>query len=172
MQYFISFLEGITTFISPCLLPMLPVYLSYFAGGGEHTTRRTVTNALGFVLGFTVLFTAMGALAGTLGGFLWICCVIESSGAGLWLSDVLTPLFLCGHLLRGFLLSQLQRLLNQLQDELPLGYLSSSAGAFALQVLLDPLGQFFRNLEGQRLAAIVRHSHFTSIFFHLVVFHE
>ena len=70
MQYFISFLEGITTFISPCLLPMLPVYLSYFAGGGEHTTRRTVANALGFVLGFTVLFTAMGALAGTLGGFL------------------------------------------------------------------------------------------------------
>lgn len=34
MQYLISFLEGIITFISPCLLPMLPVYVSYFAGGG------------------------------------------------------------------------------------------------------------------------------------------
>ena len=33
MQYLVSFLEGIITFISPCLLPMLPVYLSYFAGG-------------------------------------------------------------------------------------------------------------------------------------------
>ncbi len=70
MQYLISFLEGIITFISPCLLPMLPIYLSYFAGGGERSTRRTLLNALGFVLGFTALFVAMGALAGTLGGFL------------------------------------------------------------------------------------------------------
>ena len=70
MQYFISFLEGIITFISPCLLPMLPVYVSYFAGGGERSVRRTLGNAAGFVLGFTLVFTAMGALAGTLGGFL------------------------------------------------------------------------------------------------------
>lgn len=70
MQYVISFLEGIITFISPCLLPMLPIYISYFAGGGERTSRRTLVNALGFVLGFTILFTAMGALAGTLGSFL------------------------------------------------------------------------------------------------------
>ena len=70
MQYLISFLEGIITFISPCLLPMLPIYISYFAGGGERTTRRTLTGAIGFVLGFTCVFVAMGALAGTLGSFL------------------------------------------------------------------------------------------------------
>lgn len=70
MQYFVSFLEGIITFVSPCLLPMLPVYLSYFAGGGERSTRKTVVSALGFVAGFTVVFVALGALAGTLGGFL------------------------------------------------------------------------------------------------------
>ena len=70
MQYVISFLEGIITFISPCLLPMLPIYISYFAGGGERSTKKTLTTALGFVLGFTVLFVAMGALAGTLGSFL------------------------------------------------------------------------------------------------------
>lgn len=69
MQYLISFFEGILTFISPCLLPMLPVYLSYFAGG-EANSKKTLKNALGFILGFTVLFTAMGALAGTLGSFL------------------------------------------------------------------------------------------------------
>lgn len=69
MQYLISFFEGILTFISPCLLPMLPVYLSYFAGG-QHNSKKTIANALGFVLGFTVLFTAMGALAGTVGSFL------------------------------------------------------------------------------------------------------
>ena len=70
MQYIISFLEGIITFISPCLLPMLPIYISYFAGGGERTVKKTVTGALGFVLGFSCVFVAMGALAGTLGSFL------------------------------------------------------------------------------------------------------
>ena len=70
MQYVISFLEGIITFISPCLLPMLPIYITYFAGGGERTTGKTLKNASGFVLGFTVIFVAMGALAGTLGSFL------------------------------------------------------------------------------------------------------
>ena len=70
MQYFISFLEGIITFISPCLLPMLPIYITYFAGGGERSTKKTLSNALGFVLGFTVVFMTMGALAGTLGSFL------------------------------------------------------------------------------------------------------
>ena len=70
MQYLISFLEGIITFISPCLLPMLPIYLSYFAGGSQTaSSRRTVKNALGFVLGFTLVFIAMGALAGTVGSF-------------------------------------------------------------------------------------------------------
>lgn len=70
MEYLISFLEGIITFISPCLLPMLPVYISYFAGGGTRSTRKTLTGALGFVLGFTVVFVTMGALAGTLGSIL------------------------------------------------------------------------------------------------------
>lgn len=70
MQYVISFLEGIITFISPCLLPMLPIYVSYFAGGGERSARKTLTGASGFVTGFTLVFVALGALAGTVGGFL------------------------------------------------------------------------------------------------------
>jgi len=70
MQYLIAFLEGIITFISPCLLPMLPIYVSYFAGGGQRSTGRTLRGALGFVTGFTVVFVALGALAGTVGSFL------------------------------------------------------------------------------------------------------
>ena len=70
MQYVISFLEGIITFISPCLLPMLPIYISYFAGGGERSVRKSLTGALGFVLGFTAVFVTLGALAGTVGSFL------------------------------------------------------------------------------------------------------
>lgn len=70
MQYIIAFLEGIITFISPCLLPMLPIYISYFAGGGERNTGKTLKNSLGFVTGFTVVFVILGALAGTVGSFL------------------------------------------------------------------------------------------------------
>ena len=75
MEFFIAFLEGIITFISPCLLPMLPIYLSYFAGSGNTVdgkgrSAKTLRNALGFVLGFTLVFVLLGALAGTLGGLL------------------------------------------------------------------------------------------------------
>lgn len=70
MRHLIAFLEGIVTFISPCLLPMLPVYIAYFAGGTSQDTKRTFRNALGFILGFTVVFVALGALAGLVGGWL------------------------------------------------------------------------------------------------------
>ncbi len=76
MAYLITFLEGVVTFISPCLLPLLPVYVAYFAGGvtGKKTAsasslKKTLISALCFVLGFTVLFTLMGALTATVGGF-------------------------------------------------------------------------------------------------------
>lgn len=69
MQYLITFIEGIISFISPCMLPMLPIYISYFAPvGGEK--RKTLPRILAFVLGFTLLFTGMGLFAGTLGMFL------------------------------------------------------------------------------------------------------
>ncbi|MBR6322192.1 MAG: sulfite exporter TauE/SafE family protein [Lachnospiraceae bacterium] len=76
MEYLITFLEGIISFISPCMLPMLPVYLSYFAGenGAEEDEkpgkRRGFFAALMFVLGFTLVFCLMGLFAGTLGRFL------------------------------------------------------------------------------------------------------
>ncbi len=70
MQYIISLLEGIITFISPCLLPMLPIYVSYFAGGGKRDTKKTLICAGGFVLGFTIVFVCLGALAGTVGSFI------------------------------------------------------------------------------------------------------
>lgn len=69
MQYLIMFLEGMITFISPCLLPMLPIYISYFAGG-ESNRKKTLLGAIGFVLGFSIVFVLLGALAGTIGSFL------------------------------------------------------------------------------------------------------
>ncbi len=75
MQYLLSFLEGILMFISPCLLPMLPVYVSYFAGDSIESEQankksRALIGAIGFVLGFTIVFVLLGAFAGTLGRLL------------------------------------------------------------------------------------------------------
>ena len=74
MLYLITFLEGLISFISPCMLPMLPVYVSYFAGntGADNSAekRHTVARSLAFVLGFTLIFTSLGLFAGVIGGFL------------------------------------------------------------------------------------------------------
>lgn len=69
MQFVITFLEGLISFISPCMLPMLPLYLSYFAGGTEKK-HRVFLRASAFVLGFTVIFSLLGLFAGTLGALL------------------------------------------------------------------------------------------------------
>ena len=66
MDYVFATLEGIVTFVSPCLLPMLPVYISFFAGGQDNR-KKTLTSALGFVLGFSAVFVILGAFAGTFG---------------------------------------------------------------------------------------------------------
>ncbi len=66
MNYLITFLEGVVSFISPCMLPMLPVYLSYFAAGDREKRARTFLRAVFFVLGFSVVFCLLGLFAGTL----------------------------------------------------------------------------------------------------------
>lgn len=69
MLYVVTFLEGIMAFISPCLLPMIPIYLSFIGVTG--TKDKTVfRNAVGFVLGFSLMFIIMGAFSGSIGFFL------------------------------------------------------------------------------------------------------
>jgi cytochrome c-type biogenesis protein len=48
---------------------MLPVYISYFGGGGERNIKTTLKNSIAFVIGFTVVFILLGAFAGTVGSF-------------------------------------------------------------------------------------------------------
>ena len=69
MEFVLTFVEGIISFISPCMLPMLPLYVSYFAGntGKKH---NVLIRAACFVLGFTLVFTILGVFAGAIGTFL------------------------------------------------------------------------------------------------------
>lgn len=66
MDFFVIFIEGLASFLSPCVLPMLPMYVSYFAGEDKNL-KKVVINSLGFVLGFTIIFVLLGIFASTLG---------------------------------------------------------------------------------------------------------
>jgi len=66
MEYVLTFIEGIASFISPCVLPMIPIYISYFATK-DKSIKSTVINSISFVLGFTVVFILLGVFVSTLG---------------------------------------------------------------------------------------------------------
>jgi len=72
-----SFLAGITTFLSPCVLPLIPAYLSFITGysldelkEGERNLKPLIFNTAFFVSGFTVIFTLFGASATYFGSLL------------------------------------------------------------------------------------------------------
>ena len=67
MDYILTFLEGIASFISPCLLPMVPIYISYFIGQDDNNSKKAILNSIGFVLGFTTIFLLFSIFASQLG---------------------------------------------------------------------------------------------------------
>ena len=69
MDYILTFLEGIASFISPCLLPMVPIYISYFIGE-DKDNKKAVLNSVGFVLGFTTIFLILSIFASSIGALL------------------------------------------------------------------------------------------------------
>lgn len=72
----VAFVAGVASFLSPCVLPLVPGYLSYMSGYGASEEDgppqliRTVPVAVAFVAGFTAVFVALGASATLLGDFL------------------------------------------------------------------------------------------------------
>ncbi|MHB1005283.1 MAG: cytochrome c biogenesis CcdA family protein [Chloroflexota bacterium] len=74
LNFAIALVAGFLSFASPCVLPLVPVYLSYLAGaavganvGVQPTRLQLFIQALAFVLGFSTVFVSLGALAGLLG---------------------------------------------------------------------------------------------------------
>jgi len=80
ITYVIAFSAGFLSFISPCVLPLIPSYISYITGisfedlveGGKdrNVTKITVFNSLAFILGFTFIFMALGASSSYFGSLL------------------------------------------------------------------------------------------------------
>jgi cytochrome c-type biogenesis protein len=72
----IAFLAGLVSFVSPCVLPLVPAYLSFLTGSSVEDLRgslsadsraRVVAHALAFIAGFTIVFVALGASASAIG---------------------------------------------------------------------------------------------------------
>lgn len=80
ISFGVAFIAGIVSFLSPCVLPLVPIYIAQLVGqsvsqstarqGGHPAHLTTFLHALMFVLGFTLAFVALGATASTLGSFL------------------------------------------------------------------------------------------------------
>ena len=70
MNYLLTFLEGFASFISPCILPLVPMYISYFSGAQKSDTKKALVNSILFVLGFTIIFILMAIFASTIGIFI------------------------------------------------------------------------------------------------------
>jgi cytochrome c-type biogenesis protein len=62
----IALLAGLVTFLSPCVLPLVPGYLGYVSGAAQSKTKL-VLGAVLFVLGFTAVFVSLGVRAGSAG---------------------------------------------------------------------------------------------------------
>jgi cytochrome c-type biogenesis protein len=72
----VAAVAGLVSFFSPCVVPLLPGYLSYATGlsGADLASARRGRMVLGsalFVMGFSFVFVALGTLSGALGDFLW-----------------------------------------------------------------------------------------------------
>ncbi len=88
MDYLMTFLEGLLSFISPCVLPMVPIYITYLIGENSKDNnvetkeedkkkekiksgnKKLYFNSLFFILGFTVVFMLLGLFSSVLGSFL------------------------------------------------------------------------------------------------------
>jgi cytochrome c-type biogenesis protein len=68
MEFVLTFFEGMASFLSPCIVPMLPVYAIYFAST-QSNRKSAVARAVFFVLGYAVVFVSLGVAAGFLGSF-------------------------------------------------------------------------------------------------------
>jgi cytochrome c-type biogenesis protein len=79
VNVFVAFAAGVLSFLSPCVLPLIPSYLSFVSGVSLQDIRndqamsaarwRLVMNALAFIAGFSIVFVSLGASASLLGSF-------------------------------------------------------------------------------------------------------
>lgn len=141
VNIFVAFAAGIFSFLSPCVLPLIPSYLSFVSGISLDEMRgapkarvrwRVVLNSMGFIAGFSLVFVSLGASASFLGGLFlgyrnWIRII-----GGLFI-------FLVGLYLIGFFkIAALERYLQFNFKDKPAGYLGSVLVGITFAVAWTP----------------------------------
>jgi cytochrome c-type biogenesis protein len=142
VNLFVAFAAGIFSFLSPCVLPLIPSYLSFVSGVSLDEMRsdqaptevrsRVVVNAIAFIVGFSLVFVSLGASASLLGSlFLDYRNFIRILG-GLFILGV--GLYLVGL----FKISALERYLQFNLKDKPAGYLGSVLVGITFAVAWTP----------------------------------
>lgn len=97
----VALLAGLVSFFSPCVIPMLPGYLSYATGisgadlaEGRHGRGRLLAGSMLFVLGFAVVFVALGAITGQFG--VWLAVHVQQLNVVLGIFVILMGLAFIG----------------------------------------------------------------------------
>lgn len=129
VSLFAAFTAGLISFVSPCVLPLIPAYLSFISGVSveeiksqdrkSQVLKKVSLNTLLFILGFSVVFVALGASATFLGEFLLSKLTLFNKIAGVII------MFLGLHLLGVFRLSFLNYEKRFHTKGKPLGFLGS-----------------------------------------------
>jgi cytochrome c-type biogenesis protein len=142
VNVFVAFAAGVFSFLSPCVLPLIPSYLSFVSGvsldemrGEQERLRvrsRVVLNSLAFIVGFSLVFVSLGASASFLGGlFLNFRSAIRIIG-GIFV--LLVGLYLVG----AFKIAALERYLQFDLKDKPAGYLGSVLVGITFAVAWTP----------------------------------
>ena len=142
VSIFVAFAAGVFSFLSPCVLPLIPSYLSFVSGvsldemrseqGRTRVCWRVVLNSLAFIVGFSLVFVSLGASASFLGGlFLSYRNAIRILG-GVFI--VLVGLYLIG----AFKIGALERYLQFDLKDKPAGYLGSILVGITFAVAWTP----------------------------------
>ena len=142
VNVFVAFAAGVFSFLSPCVLPLIPSYLSFVSGvsveemrGAQAAARvrtRVVLNSAAFIFGFSLVFISLGASASFLGGlFLGYRNFIRLMG-GIFV--VLVGLYLVGL----FKIAALERYLQFNLKDKPAGYLGSVLVGITFAVAWTP----------------------------------
>lgn len=143
----VAFLAGLASFLSPCVLPLVPIYLAQLVGQSIHQSSevkmqpslRVVTflHAALFVFGFTLAFVALGAAASSLGSFLQAHLVLVRQIGGVIL--IVIGLHLTGILKLPFLYGQKRITFRPERPSYPASFLIGVTFAIAWSPCIGPI---------------------------------
>lgn len=129
VSFTLAFFAGVLSFLSPCVLPLVPAYVSFITGASldelRHTTgiskiiSRTMPNTIAFVLGFSTIFVSLGASSSLIGSLLLEYQDYLRIGGGIL--TIIFGLFIAGFLKLDFLMKDKRFHINKG----PAGYLGA-----------------------------------------------